>query len=112
MRTSTSILALGCLVFGTGALAQSAASNSFDAIFARHENDLSLERRGLMTEFEARAILISRASPNGGCSGVTQEMNFWSCYNQKGHGWKIAGRCYGRQQMLLQTTPIKGSCYL
>jgi len=36
-----------------------------DAIVARHENDLVLEARGEMTEFEARALLVSRAPPNG-----------------------------------------------
>jgi len=36
-----------------------------DAIVALHENDLILEAPGEMTEFEARALLVSRAPPNG-----------------------------------------------
>ncbi|KAF8159305.1 hypothetical protein B0H34DRAFT_702938 [Crassisporium funariophilum] len=112
MRASTSILALACLIFGTGALAQSATLDSFDAIFARHENDLYLERRGLMTEFEARAMLVARAPPNGDCGSASpSSLNAKACHDGGGHGWKLSGRCYGKQQMLLQGTQFKGACY-
>jgi len=39
--------------------------HDIDAIVARHENDQVLEARGEMTEFEARALLVARAPPNG-----------------------------------------------
>ncbi|KAF8159288.1 Ribokinase-like protein [Crassisporium funariophilum] len=86
--------------------------NPLGAIIARHENDLNLERRGLMTEFKARAILVARREPNGYCSdGMPQSFDARSCYDHMGHGWKMGGRCYGRQQMLLQGTQIRGSCH-
>ncbi|KAF8158004.1 hypothetical protein B0H34DRAFT_674493 [Crassisporium funariophilum] len=111
MRTSTSILFLACLVFGTGALASNSMADSFEAIIARHENDLYLESRGLMTEFEARAILIARSKPNGDCTGSPSSENASACSTASGTGWKHDGHCYGKQQMILQGTQSKGECY-
>ncbi|KAF8153819.1 hypothetical protein B0H34DRAFT_67800 [Crassisporium funariophilum] len=111
MRTLTSILALACLVFGTGALAQS-APDSFDTIIARHVNDLYLESRGLMTEFEVRAALIARGKANGYCSGKkTEQQNAKACHDTGGFGWRYHGVCYGINQMLLQGKLTKGKCY-
>ncbi|KAF8872666.1 hypothetical protein CPB84DRAFT_1799045 [Gymnopilus junonius] len=63
MRFSTAIFAT-IIAFGASAMAGGLPS-PIDQIIARHERDLTLEARGEMTEFEARAILVARAPPNG-----------------------------------------------
>ncbi|PPR02187.1 hypothetical protein CVT26_012127 [Gymnopilus dilepis] len=110
MRFSAAIFAT-VLAFGASALA-AGTSPSLSEIVARHENDLILEARGEMTEFEARALLVARAPPNGDCDTASpSHMGALDCYHAHGHGWKYLGRCYGHQQMMLQGNQFKGWCY-
>ncbi|KAF9465320.1 hypothetical protein BDZ94DRAFT_391219 [Collybia nuda] len=57
--------------------------------------------------------LVQRAPPNGDCSSGERQtrMTGPACANAGGYGWKIDGRCYSRQQMVMQGNVHKGSCY-
>ncbi|PPQ75390.1 hypothetical protein CVT26_015472 [Gymnopilus dilepis] len=107
MRFSATVLAT-VLAFGVSVMA-GGYKPSFDEILARHENDMALEARGEMTEFEARAILVARAPPNGDCStGSPEHMNARDCYHAHGHGWKYLA-AHKRQVEVAQDVKHKHS---
>ncbi|PPQ75391.1 hypothetical protein CVT26_015474 [Gymnopilus dilepis] len=110
MRFSAAVFAT-VLAFGASALA-TVTYPSMHEIIARHENDLRLQARGEMTEFEARAAIHTHREPAGECHDTfPQRMGAHDCLKAGGAGWKIVGKCYDAQQMLLQGNQIKGLCY-